>query len=77
MENASARGRILDANNTSITFRSMSRIASAVGVEIRLIAEPMSPDELGKLAHRLGKSKNRAEAASLAEQITAGFYSGS
>lgn len=69
--------RILDANNTSITFRSMSRIARAVGLEIRLIAEPMSPDDLGKLARRLAKSKNCAEAAKLADRITEGFYAGS
>jgi len=41
--------RILDAKNTSITFRSMSRVAQAVGLQIKLIAEPMSPDDLGKL----------------------------
>ena len=69
--------RILDVNNTSITFRSMNRIARAVGLEVRLIAEPMSPDDLGKLARRLAKSKTRAEAAKLSEQITKGFYAGS
>jgi uncharacterized protein (TIGR00645 family) len=30
--------RILDAENTSITFRSMSRAAHAVGLKIKLIA---------------------------------------
>ena len=69
--------RILDAKNTSITFRSMSRIAQAVGLQIRLIAEPMSPDNLGELAHRLAKSKSRAESAKLSAQITEGFYAGS
>jgi transcriptional regulator with XRE-family HTH domain len=39
--------RILDANNTSITFRSMSRAAQAVGLKVTLVAEPMSPEELG------------------------------
>ena len=69
--------RILDAKNTSITFRSMSRVAQAVGLQIKLIAEPMSPDELGKLAHRLAKTKSRAESAKLADEITTGFYAGS
>ena len=68
--------RILDAKNTSITFRSMSRAAQAVGLQIKLIAEPMSPDDLGKLAHRLAKSKSRAESAKLSAQITEGFYAG-
>lgn len=69
--------RILDAQNTSITFRSMSRAAQAVGLQIKLIAEPMPPNDLGKLAHRLAKSKTRAESARLTEQITKGFYDGS
>lgn len=69
--------RLLDAKNTSITFRSMSRAAHAVGLKIKLIAEPLSPDDLGKLAHRLARSKNRAESAKLTAQITAGFYAGS
>jgi transcriptional regulator with XRE-family HTH domain len=69
--------RILDAQNTSITFRSMSRAARAVGLKIKLTAEPMSPDELGILAHRLAKSKTKAESAKLTAQITEGFYAGS
>ncbi len=68
--------RILDAKNTAITFRSMTRIARAVGLEIKLSAEPMSPHDLGKLAHRLAKSKNRAEADKLSNEITKGFYGG-
>ena len=68
--------RILDAENTSITFRSMTRAAQAVGLRIKLIAEPMSPDDLGKLAHRLAKSKSRAESAKLTTEITKGFYAG-
>ena len=69
--------RILDAQNTSITFRSMSRAAHAVGLKIKLIAEPMSPDELGQLAHRLAKSKTKAESAKLTARITESFYAGS
>ena len=69
--------RILDEKNTSITFRSMSRAAQAVGLKIKLVAEPMSPEELGKLAHRLASNKDRVESAKLATQITEGFYAGS
>lgn len=69
--------RILDAENTSITFRSMSRAAHAVGLKIKLIAEPMSPDELGRLAQRLAKSKTKAESTKLTARITEGFYAAS
>lgn len=69
--------RVLDAKNTSITFRSMSRAAQAVGLKIKLVAEPMSPEELGKLARRLAGNKNRVESTKLAEKITEGFYAGS
>ena len=69
--------RILDAQNTSISFRSMSRAAHAVGLKIKLIAEPMSPDELGHFAQQLAKSKTKAESAQLITRITEGFYAGS
>ena len=35
---------------------------------------PMSPDNLGKLAHGLAKSKTRALADKLTQKITRGFY---
>ncbi len=69
--------RILDARNTSITFRSMSRAAEAVGLKIKLVAEPMTPKELGKLASQLAKSSKAVEARKIADKITEGFYSGS
>ena len=69
--------RILDAQNTSITFRSMSRAAHAVGLKIKLIAEPMSPDELGHFAQQLAKSKTKAKSADLITRITENFYAGS
>ncbi len=69
--------RILDARNTSITFRSMSRAAHAVGLKIKLVAEPMTPAELGKLATQLAKTKRVGEARQIAGKITEGFYSGS
>ena len=69
--------RILDAKNTSITFRSMSRAAEAVGMKIKLVAEPMTPKELGKLASQLAKSSKAAKAHKITDKITEGFYSGS
>lgn len=68
--------RLLDDKNTSVTFRSMSRAARAVGLKIKLVAEPMSPEELGKLGHRLARAKTRKEAAALTHEITEGFYAG-
>lgn len=69
--------RILDEENTSITFRSMSRAAQAVGLKIKLVAEPMTPRELGRLAARLSKAKGRTESSRLTREITRGFYAGS
>ncbi len=69
--------RILDARNTSITFRSMSRAAEAVGLKIKLVAEPMTPKELGKLASQLANSSKAVEARKIDDKITEGFYSGS
>ena len=69
--------RILDARNTAITFRSMSRAAQAVGLKIKLVAEPMTPRELGKLASQLARSKKAGETRKIAAKITEGFYAGS
>lgn len=69
--------RILDDTNTSITLRSMNRAAQAVGLKIKLVVEPMPPEELAILANRLAGNKNRAEAAKLSDQITEGFYTDS
>ncbi len=55
----------------------MSRAARAVGLKIKLIAEPLSPDELGKLAHPLARTKSKAASAKISAQITEGFYASS
>ena len=68
--------RILDANNTSVTFRSMTRAAEAVGLQIKLTAIPMSPEKLGDLAHRLADSKDKAASRKLTDEIVSGFYGG-
>ena len=68
--------RILDAQNTDITVRSMSRAVQALGLKIKLVAEPMSPQELGKLAHQLAGNEDPHESTGLADQIIKGFYAG-
>ena len=65
--------RILDAKNTSITFRSMSRAAQAVGLKITLTAEPMSVKELCELASHLTNCTD-AEFAALSDKMVKGFY---
>ncbi len=55
----------------------MSRTANAVGLTNKLVAKPMSPNDLRKLASRLTKSKSPAEARGHAAKITRGFYTGS
>ena len=54
----------------------MSRTAQAVGLKIKLVAETMFAEELGKLAHGLAHNKARVKSANLATQITKGFYAG-
>ncbi len=44
--------RLLDEKNTSITFRSMSRAAQAVGLKIKLIAEPIEGVTSRQLTNR-------------------------
>ena len=39
--------------------------------------QPMTPEELGKLAHRLAGNKSPSETARLSAQIVDGFYAGS
>ena len=65
--------RILDEKNTSITFRSMSRAVQAVGLKMKLVAEPMSVDELCELASRLPGCTD-AEFAEISEKMVKGFY---
>jgi len=48
--------------------------AQTVGLKIKLVAELMTPEELGKLAHQLASNKKRDESARLAAKITEGFY---
>jgi transcriptional regulator with XRE-family HTH domain len=66
--------RILDTKNTSITLNSIGKAARAAGLRIVIKAEPMSPAELGHLAHRLAKTSDTSETERLKAQITEGFY---
>ena len=55
----------------------MRSAALTVGLKIKLVAKPMTPEELGNFAHQLAGNKNRDESARLAARITEGFYAGS
>lgn len=72
-----AARRILDPDNTAITLRSMINAAMTMGLKIKLVAEPMSPEELAKLAHQLAACDNPGEADKLEAAIIEGFYAGS
>lgn len=65
--------RILDKDNTSITLGTMSRAATAIGLEVVLTTRKMSPAQLGRLAAKLPVA-DKEQAAALEEQIVAGFY---
>jgi hypothetical protein len=43
----------------------------------RKAAEPMSPEQLGELAHHLAGNESPTETARLSAQIIDGFYAGS
>ncbi|MFA5262837.1 MAG: helix-turn-helix transcriptional regulator [Opitutaceae bacterium] len=70
----SAISRVLDPKNTSITLRTAQRTADALGLHITVIASPLAPAELGKLASKLSKTESPAEAARLKAAIISGFY---
>lgn len=66
--------RILDPRNTSITLQTMARAARALGLTLKLAADPMPPEQLDELAQRLAHAESDSEASQLTESIVAGFY---
>ena len=56
--------------------RTVRSAAHVIGPQIKRVAEPMTPENLGKRAQRLAKSKSRAESAKLTAEITDGFFAG-
>jgi transcriptional regulator with XRE-family HTH domain len=45
--------RILDSRNTSVTLKSIGRVAEALNLDFTLTAKPMTPAQLGKIADEL------------------------
>ena len=66
--------RTLDAKNTSTTFKTIQRTAKALGFAVKLEAHPLSPEELGALAHRMVKAKTVAEGDRLEAELVNGFF---
>ena len=62
--------RILDARNTSITFRSMSRAAQAVGLKIKFVSEPMPmKTKTNSVIYYLYFASQKPVAASIVDDI--------
>jgi antitoxin HicB len=65
--------RLLDEKNTSVTLRTMSKAADALGLRLTLETAPLSPAHLRKLAERMVTAPAHA-AKKLEDDIVAGFY---
>ena len=65
--------RILDESNVSITLDTIARVADVVGIEIKLVARPMSPAKLNQLAARLPGTRG-SRAKKIEDALVAGFY---
>ena len=61
----------------SLSAAELSDVAAFLSDLRGEVAEPMAPEELGKLAHRLVGNKSPSETARLSAQIVDGFYAGS
>lgn len=61
----------------SLSEVELGEVAAFLSDLRREAAEPMTPKELGKLAHRLAGNKSPSETARLSAQIIDGFYAGS
>lgn len=66
--------RILDQNNTSISFATMFRALSAANLSVEVTTKPLTPDEIEVLAQNLVDAPTPAEQDTLEEQLVAGFY---
>jgi hypothetical protein len=61
----------------SLSEAELAEFAAFLSQLRRKAAEPMSPDELGKLDHRLAGNESPTETARLSAQIIDGFHAGS
>jgi hypothetical protein len=55
----------------------LGEVAAFLAHRRRKVAQPVAPEELGKLAHRLAGNNSPSETARLSAQIVDGFYAGS
>ena len=61
----------------SLSEAELSEFAAFLSDLRRKAAEPMSPEQLGELAHHLAGNESPTETARLSAQIIDGFYAGS
>ena len=61
----------------SLSEAELSEFAAFLSDLRRKAAEPTSPEQLSKLAHRLAGNESPTETARLSAQISDGFYAGS
>jgi hypothetical protein len=61
----------------SLSEAGLSEFAAFLSDLRRKAAEPMSPEQLGELAHHLAGNESPTETARLSAQIIDGFYAGS
>lgn len=61
----------------SLSEKELGEVAAFLSDLRREVSEPMPPEELGKLAHRLAGNKSPSGTARLSAQIVDGFYAGS
>lgn len=66
--------RALDVRNTSTTFKTIQRTARALGYTVKLEARPLTPEELGDLAHRMIESRTAKRADLLEKDLVNGFF---
>lgn len=66
--------RALDTKNTSTTFKTIQRTAKALGFAVKLEARPLTPKELGELAHRMVHAKTKDEGDRLQAELVKGFF---
>jgi hypothetical protein len=66
--------RALDVENTSTTFKTIQRTARALGYVVKLETRPLTPDELGDLAHRMVNAKTPEAGDRLQNQLVKGFF---
>ena len=66
--------RALDVKNTSTTFKTIQRTARALGYTVKLEARPLTPRELGNLAHKMVEANTPEEGNRLQEELVNGFF---